>query len=63
MYQGKVKFFKADKNYGFITPEGGGKDIFVHSSACKQPIKDGDVVNYDTKDTEKGPTAINVELD
>lgn len=62
MATGTVKFFNATKGFGFITPEDGSKDIFVHMSALNgATITDGDVVQYETEDTEKGKNAINVE--
>lgn len=60
MPSGKVKFFNTVKSFGFIQPDNGGKDIFVHKSGLKQPIREGDVVYYDTQDASKGPVAVNV---
>ncbi len=49
MASGKVKFFNADKGYGFITPDGGGTDVFVHVSALQygDTLKEGQTVSYD----------------
>ncbi|PCI92872.1 cold-shock protein [Candidatus Aerophobetes bacterium] len=60
MAKGKVKWFNQTKGYGFITPEEGGKDIFVHISAVEQSgiegLDEGDEVSYDTAE-QKGKTA------
>ena len=60
---GKVKWFNADKGFGFIN-KGEGKDIFVHFSAIKQEgyksLAEGDVVSYEIKETERGQQAVNV---
>lgn len=49
MATGKVKFFNADKGYGFITPDPGGTDVFVHVSALQygDVLKEGQTVSYD----------------
>jgi CspA family cold shock protein len=61
--EGTVKFFNAVKGFGFIESSEGGKDIFVHSEGLNGiEIKDGDKVTFDTKDTDRGPAAINVSL-
>ena len=61
---GTIKTLIADKHFGFITPEGASKDIFFHESALNgvnfSDLKAGDVVSFDTEDSEKGPRAINV---
>ena len=55
-----------DKGFGFITPEGQEKDVFFHSSAVVDTtfdqLKVGDVVSFETEDSEKGPRAVNVRL-
>ena len=64
MATGTVKWFNNDKGFGFITPDGGGKDLFVHHSAINgsgfRSLADGARVSYDSEDGPKGPKAINV---
>lgn len=65
---GTVKFFNQSKGYGFITPEDGGKDVFVHISAVEQsglpPLDGGMRVSFETEPDKrgKGPKAINLTL-
>ena len=65
MATGTVKWFNNDKGFGFITPDEGGKDLFVHHSAIQangfRTLEDGARVNYEAEDGPKGPKAINVE--
>lgn len=60
MASGTVKWFNATKGYGFITPDEGGKDVFVHITAVQaaglQGLKDGQRVSYDLT-SERGKTA------
>ena len=60
MSTGTVKFFNNAKRFGFITPDEGGKDVFVHQSGLVDTIGEGDKVSYDIEDGEKGPSAVNV---
>ena len=62
MSNGTVKFFNNAKGFGFITPEDGGKDVFVHQNALTTDIAEGDKVSYDVEEGEKGPNAINVKV-
>ena len=66
MPTGTVKWFNADKGFGFITPEDGGKDLFVHHSAIEgdgyRSLDEGAMVSYETTPSDKGPKAINVNL-
>lgn len=62
MQEGKVKFFNETKGFGFITPNNGGKDIFVHASGLQGNIKENDAVVYEVEEGQKGPNAINVKL-
>ena len=63
MLKGKVKWFNAEKGFGFILDEE-GKDIFVHFSVIKQEgykaLAEGDIVSYEIKETERGQQAVNV---
>lgn len=62
MSTGTVKFFNDAKGFGFITPEEGGKDVFVHVNDLDVEITEGDNVTFDVKDGKKGPNAVNVQL-
>ncbi|MCW8311481.1 cold-shock protein [Sphingobacterium thalpophilum] len=62
MNTGKIKFFNETKGFGFITPEDGSADVFVHVSALKNQVTEGDVVTYDVERTPKGINATNVKL-
>lgn len=64
MAQGSVKWFNAEKGYGFITPEDGSKDVFVHHSAIQaegfRSLNEGEKVEYEVTQGQKGPQASNV---
>ena len=62
MNKGTVKFFNESKGYGFITPDDGGKDLFVHKSNLIDEITEGDKVSYDEQEGPKGLNAANVTL-
>jgi CspA family cold shock protein len=61
--RGTVKFFNANKGYGFIAPEGGGNDVFVHASALERaglpPLNEGQRVEFETEiDKRSGKSAV-----
>ena len=60
MKTGTVKFFNTEKGFGFIKPEGGGADIFVHVTDCKETIAQDDQVTFEVTQGKKGPNATNV---
>ena len=66
MAQGTVKWFNNQKGYGFIAPENGGKDVFVHYSAIQgdgyKSLKEGDPVQFEIASGAKGDQAANVLL-
>lgn len=62
MSNGTVKFFNDAKGFGFITPDEGGKDVFVHQSALTDSISENDKVSFDVEQGEKGPSAVNVKV-
>ncbi len=64
MPTGTVKWFNADKGFGFITPEDGGKDLFVHQTGINgdgyRTLDEGAKVTYEEEAGDKGPKAVNV---
>ena len=62
---GTVKFFNSGKGFGFVTPEGGGKDIFVHVSAVEaagmSSLSEGQRISFETQPDAKGSKAVNLK--
>ena len=62
MNEGTVKFFNESKGFGFITPDDGGKDVFVHANGLVDQINEGDKVAYEVEEGRKGPNAVDVKV-
>lgn len=60
MSSGKVKFFNTEKGFGFITPDQGGQDVFVHKTGTRDNLWEGDNVTFEVEQTPKGLNAVNV---
>jgi CspA family cold shock protein len=64
MPTGTVKWFSDDKGFGFITPDDGDRDLFVHHTGINgdgyRSLKEGAKVSYDAEEGDKGPKAVNV---
>ncbi len=64
MPEGTVKWFSDQKGFGFITPDDGSNDLFVHQSAIDaegfRTLEEGAKVSYETEESDKGPRAANV---
>ena len=64
---GTVKWFNPKKRFGFIAPEGGDKDVFVHMSALEQAgldhLDEGQKVSYETSDENGKVSAVNIKLE
>ena len=67
MQKGTVKFFNDSKGFGFITPDSGGKDVFVHFTGIdgtgRRSLKEGDLVVFNQTQGSKGPQAIDVRVE
>lgn len=61
MSNGTVKFFNVSKGFGFIAPDDGSKDVFVHQNGLIDKIKEGDKVSYDVEQGQKGLNAVKVK--
>jgi len=66
MTTGTVKFFNTSKGFGFIAPEGGGKDVFVHVTALEaagiRSLSEGQRVTFDIQPDARGSKAANLKL-
>lgn len=62
MNTGTVKFFNNAKGFGFITPDDGSKDVFVHKNDLTEDITEGDKVSYDVMESQKGFNAVDVSV-
>lgn len=65
MTTGTVKFFNTTKGYGFISPDDGSKDVFVHISAVEAAglasLQEGQKVSFDVQPEARGPKAVNIQ--
>lgn len=66
MAKGTVKWFNPTKGYGFICPEDGGKDVFVHVSAVQQSglreLQEGQAISYELEESRGKTSAVNLQL-
>ena len=63
---GTVKFFNSGKGFGFVAPEGGGKDVFVHATAVEAAgmtvLSEGQRISFETQADVKGARAVNLKV-
>ena len=62
MAEGTVKFFNGTKGFGFIKPNDGGEDVFVHQSGLDDEINEDDNVSYEVEEGKKGLNAVGVKV-
>lgn len=66
MTQGTIKWFSGAKGFGFITPAGGGSDLFLHHSEIQdydhRGLSENQAVQYEVGESAKGPHAVSVQL-
>lgn len=62
MKSGVVKFFNEEKGFGFIVPQDGTADVFVHISGVVGQIREGDAVEFNVENGKKGLNAVNVTV-
>ena len=66
MANGTVKWFNDEKGFGFISPDDGSKDLFVHQSAIQsegfRSLEEGAKVSYEAEESDKGPRAAQVQV-
>ena len=67
MTKGTVKFFNATRGFGFISPEDGAKDVFVHITSVQRAgmsgLDEGQKVSFDVEADARGPKAVNLQAD
>lgn len=61
MKEGTIKFFNRTKGFGFIKPDDGSSDVFVHQSGLIDNVNENDAVTYETEQGKKGINAVNVK--
>ena len=63
---GVVKFFNTERGYGFVKPDDGGRDVFVHITAVEQAglksLNEGQRITFDVEADKRGPKAVNLKL-
>lgn len=62
MNQGTIKFFNEAKGFGFITPQDGGDDLFVHVTGLNGQVRENDEVTYSVEQGKRGLNAVNVTV-
>ncbi len=62
MNEGTIKFFNETKGFGFITPNDGGDDLFVHVTGLNGRVRENDKVTYDVQQGKRGLNAVNVTV-